>query len=233
MTKIILLNAPPRAGKDTAARSIISALREDGRERGVPANELPSYTDIVGFSHELKELTYRAWGHDLPHDAFEDHKSEGMAAFDGMTPREAYIDFSENVMKPRFGQGVFGRLFVRRLAHLKKLGDERVIVVPDSGFVPEAEEVVDAFGADDVLLVKIDAHRRGCTYAGDSRSYIALPGVQTITVENNRAGTIGKAVFQHDIQRAVRGWLAERGAALALKRRGMEAVAQTVADALG
>jgi hypothetical protein len=207
MTKIILLNAPPRAGKDTAARAIISALRDDGRRALVPEKDLPSYTDIVGFSHELKELTHRAYGLDLPHDAFEQAKAVPQTCFGGKTPREAYIHFSEEVMKPAFGQNIFGKLFVARLAHLKKTEPNRLVVVPDSGFVPEAEEVIRSFAQNNVLLLKIDAQRRGCTYEGDSRNYVDLP-VTTHWIDNNRTGTIGKAVFQHLVAAAAREWLA-------------------------
>lgn len=204
MTKIIFLNAPPRAGKDTGARAIIAELRAAARADGKEPSA--SYSDIVGLAHELKELTHRAYGMDVPHDFFEKIKGERLPAFQGRTPREAYIHFSETVMKPNFGQDIFGRLFLGRLARLKALGDDRVIVVPDSGFASEAAPIIEEFGVQNVLLLKIDASRRNCTFDGDSRSYIDLP-VKTVWVANERAGTIGRAVFQHNIAQAATEWL--------------------------
>lgn len=221
--KIVLLNGPPRSGKDTAARAIIAELRRiatddakrSGLEKPDPAT-FPSYADIVGAGHELKEMTHAAYG--MPgraHDYYEKVKGEPSADFDGRTPRDAYIHFSEAVMKPAFGQDVFGRRWINRIARMGLLTSGRVIVVPDAGFAAEWEPVLAVIPNADVLLVQIDASRRGCTFEGDSRGYITLP-VDCVTLENNRPGTIGRAVFQHDAARAVVTWLEQRAIRIAM-----------------
>lgn len=82
MKHLIMLNAPPRAGKDTATTAISAALAE----RGVAVRHL-KVTNIV------KQRTHEHWGcgHLAP-DALEAVKDERRQEFHGiLTPREAYI----------------------------------------------------------------------------------------------------------------------------------------------
>jgi hypothetical protein len=118
--------------------------------------------------------------HNATAAAFEAVKNEARPEFFGMSPRAAYITVSERMVKPVLGEDFFGRVLVQRIRQLRHT---RVAVVTDSGFASEAEPVVREFGADRVLLLRL--HREGCTFAGDSRSYIELDGVRTVDVLNN------------------------------------------------
>ena len=172
MTKIILLNGPPRCGKDYAG----NLLTGPGAR-------------VAKFAHVLKERTHAAYsilhrGQPAPHDWFETTKDEPCGEFLGRTPREAYIAFSEQFMKPLHGVDIFGRLL---LAELAKHEDDLVIVT-DSGFREEAEVLVKHYGAHNVRHVRL--HREGRTFSGDSRGYIDLTdlGVDPIDVDNNSTG---------------------------------------------
>jgi hypothetical protein len=107
-------------------------------------------------------------------------------------------------MKPRYGEDIFGRLFLRELVKMRANGD-RIALVTDSGFQQEAETVIEAVGAANVLLLQVHATKRGCTFAHDSRSYITLSGVETWKIHNDQEGEI--ADYLDRVTRLVRGWL--------------------------
>lgn len=175
MTRVILLNGPPRCGKDTASEFLCSWLN------GVPQK----------ISKILKLKTHAFYGlvgldnRPVPHDWFEDAKDEPQACFEGLTPRQAYIAMSEQYIKPVHGDGYLGKV----LAGLIRSSDqilraERTHVVSDSGFRGEAEELVREFGAENIRLVRIT--RPGYDFKHDSRGYIDLSdlGVECVDIVN-------------------------------------------------
>lgn len=165
---VIFLNGPPKSGKDTLAKYIV---------RTTPGFRL------VKFAKILKSRTHALYGcSDLPHDFFEKSKDEPNPTFHGLTPRQAYINVSERLMKPSHGTQIYGDMLVKEL--LADRNSVRGYVISDSGFEDEAAPVIKAFGADNCLLIKIVANKRGCSFIGDSRSYIELP-IETLTLYNN------------------------------------------------
>lgn len=159
--RIILLNGPPQAGKDTAAQAIATAW---------------PHARVDRFAGPLKAATHTLFGLDPNPDAFETVKNLPCEEFGGLTPRAAYIIMSERAIKPAFGVDFFGNALVRRLA------GAALAVVPDSGFEAEAEPVISHFGPANVLLLRV--HRPGFDFRQDSRSYIEIPGVATMDVRN-------------------------------------------------
>lgn len=176
--KIILLNGPPRVGKNTAANML--------------AWELDCV--VIGFSHHLKRMVHGIYfgraGWDMDPDGFDGCKSEKQQVLDGRTWRQAYIHYSENVIKPMHGKEWFGEQFVKA-AHAS--GSD-IVVVPDSGFVQEAERTVREFGAANVRLVRL--YKDGCTFAGDSRNYISLRHIGV--VENEITNVHGQRQIMQD-----------------------------------
>lgn len=184
MKRIVLFNAPPRAGKDTAANVLLSHL--DVGEK-------------IKFSDPVKRGTHGAYG--LWHagvDFFEDRKDQPCDEFLGITPRQAYINFSEKLMKPVHGPDVFGKLFVRTVG----TSSSKVILVPDSGFYHEAVPAIEAYGADNILLVQI--FMEGRNFDNDSRDYIKLPEVKTVHIWN-RWGELDE--FEKTICKVVGRWI--------------------------
>lgn len=102
--------------------------------------------------------------------------------FHGQSCRSVQISLSEDYLKPKFGTKVFGDILANAI---KNMEPSQYVFVSDSGFRPEAEVLVEEFGAENVVLIRI--HRENCTFDGDSRSYINLSdlGVKTFDIDNN------------------------------------------------
>ncbi len=170
---IILLNAPPGAGKDTVGAAI--------RDR------IYDVAEIVKFAQPLKDAARFLYCNDDAelfdsYDKHQDKKNEKCDQFYGASCREVQIGISELLFKPLHGSQVFGKILARKIKEMEEYTE--VFIVTDSGFAPEAEVLVKEFGADQILLVRL--HREGHTYDGDSRSYINLDHlhVKSIDIDN-------------------------------------------------
>jgi len=113
---LILLNGPPRSGKDTAGRWLSQWLN-------LPLVKLTAPLDravVAFFNLDPQRWAYlREEGKDCPAPELQ-----------GLTPRQVLIALGERWAKPLFGQDIFGRL-------APKWG-----VVTDLGFRAEAEALV-------------------------------------------------------------------------------------------
>lgn len=169
MTQIILINGPAQSGKDTTG-ALVEAFTGAFRTK---------------FAKALKNRAHAMLGLDVPHDAFEMCKDVQMAEFGSMSPRQFYIWFSEEMVKPIFGDRYFGEITLKEVKEQTDAG--RQVVVTDSGFAGEAQPLIEEYGRDDVELWKI--YRSGKDFQGDSRSYLTLP-VRTYVIDNN--GTVAE-----------------------------------------
>lgn len=177
---IILINGAPRSGKDFAGRML--------------SDDLPGRWVVTKFAAEVKERCHAAYGivntlgTPAPDDYFEDVKDEPCDRFFGLTPRQAYIHFSETYLKAVHGEDIFGRLLLGRINRIRTgasaYGLCQGFIITDSGFVPEAEVLVKEFGPEDITLIRL--HRPGYTFEDDSRSLIDLCplGVKTFDVNS-------------------------------------------------
>jgi hypothetical protein len=191
--KLVLLNGPAGSGKDTAGRALAVQMG----------------AKVVRFASPLKLATHALYGLDgAPADAFEHVKEAHSGLFFGLSPRQAYIEVSERMIKPALGNDFFGRVLAQRLVGLRDSFIE-LAVATDSGFVGEALPVVEAIGAANVLLIRLHAEGRGCSFRGDSRGHIKLPGVAALDVHNDGPDP---AAFCRYVVALVRGWLAEDAA---------------------
>lgn len=161
----ILLNGPPRAGKDTAVEALSLAL---------PGSE------VFKFTRPVKDLTHRLAGLRCSHDAYEDLKDTPLPEFGGRTPRQAYIEASRD-LKAREGGDAVARLFVEAIS----ASEASVILNPDCGDDMEALRVADAFSAESVLVIRI--HREGHDFSNDCRTWVTSPLLRIVDV-HNRSG---------------------------------------------
>lgn len=209
--RIILFNGPPGSGKDTAASIVAKHIPNlvYQYKMALPLKEAcHKLLGLQGTLEELEPLKEKDLRIPIKFPSLLDEKSGVQRSYESalvsllgekklikenwsetedqkklestsMTLRQFYIHVSENLMKPLFGKRVFGKLAVEYI----RQSHEAVTTISDSGFVDEAMPIIEYFGAEHVLLVRL--HRPGKSFAGDSRSYVDLP-VQTIDIENDK-----------------------------------------------
>lgn len=173
MKQIIILNGPPRSGKDTLANHLATTHK---------------HFYHVKFADELKKIAHRFYNTpDQEPDAYEKFKDQPMTEFLNLTPRQAYINISEDYIKKHHGKDFFG---LQLILSIKKVPDnnENVFVVSDGGFEEELLPLLEAFNP--ALFTILQIHRAGCTFDNDSRHYFdkvrfGKLGVKFLSIENN------------------------------------------------
>ena len=187
MSKIIFINGPPRSGKDYAG-SVLANRKDLGL-----TNTNAKLSDILKVRTHALYLLFDNNNQPLWHGAFESFKDHHLKEFHGLTPRQAYIAVSESWMKPTHGAGFLGELLVEKLRKHEQTIDRRwTHIITDSGFVEEAESLVEAYGKDNCSLVRI--YREGYDFNSDSRSYITL-AIPTYNVVNDGGDEFAKALL--------------------------------------
>ena len=165
--KIIFVNGPPGAGKDTVAAIIsrhYASVRRYKMSKPLKA--------AVG---EFFMIPLQTW-HKMTETQEVKETKQPLLQYD--TPREALISLSEDWAKPRYGNDIFGKLAAQ---YLGQPTASPYTVISDSGFRDECLPIIKRFGGKNCLLVRM--HRDGCTFVGDSRSYIELADHQVTEVD--------------------------------------------------
>ncbi|GAA4647905.1 hypothetical protein GCM10023116_01670 [Kistimonas scapharcae] len=169
--KIILLNGPPRCGKDTLAELFIRCFG----------------AAHASFKKRLIEITLCIYGVSREQwDQWYEDKEVPRSALDGKSCRGALIYVSEEVVKLKFGDDYFGKAAAQEsLNHLRDGYDYTIF--SDSGFPEEAIPLCNLVGPENVMVVRM--HRGGTDFSNDSRRYLQpsdLPeGVRFMELENN------------------------------------------------
>lgn len=157
---LVMLNGPPGIGKDELA------------DRMVASKHLSSF---IGFTkQEMKESLYAevAKHYSVSRDcvyelnADRDSKEKPNELFGGLSVRQAMIHVSEDILKPEYGEGIFGS----RAAELALYNRSDRVVVSDTGFADEIVELVKPF--EKAVIIRLRA--AGFDFRGDSRSYVTL-----------------------------------------------------------
>lgn len=198
--KVVLLNGPPGSGKDEACNAIIWMFYN--RPNIVVKREKfakPLKAGLAGIL-DLSVLDVEV-------------TKELIDPILKMRRRDVLISMSEEWLKEKFGQQVFGHLMVNRLKRWQQSIDfkyetmrekeEPIAVITDSGFDYEATPVLDYVGKENCLLVRCT--REGKDFSDDSRGYIYLP-CDAIDLNNN--GTIEQ--WHTLVKEAVEEWLERR-----------------------
>ena len=172
--RILLVNGPPRSGKDTVSDMIKKYSSSEVHQEKF-AYPMKIVTPMI------YSITRHKW---TTHLDTPDYKDIPCPELFGKTPREVQIGLSESYLKPLHGKGIFGELAVRRI---ETIDDKHcnLVIMSDSGFYDEAVMLIDRFGSDAIELWRL--HRDGCDFKKDSRDYIDLAdvGVQCWDIENN------------------------------------------------
>jgi len=160
----ILLNGPPRAGKDTAITALFAAFS-------------PGTAEVIKVTQPIKDMTHNRLGLKCAHDAYEIEKDLVLPEFGGKTPREAYIETSTALKRER-GPNAVMDLFVDSVV----ASECDVILNPDIGDDMEAERVASTIGADRLLVIRI--HRPGHDFSHDCRTWVTSPTLNIVDVQN-------------------------------------------------
>jgi len=78
----------------------------------------------------------------------------------------------------------------------------KALVIPDSGFAEEVFPIVEEFGEDNILLLRI--HRKGCDFSRDSRSYLHNMVKNEVDIHNDFV----VETFHHELHEIVGNFLA-------------------------
>lgn len=156
--RVIILNGPPNIGKDTLGNNVQQLI-------GWPRME---------FKEALYSETASYYGVDLVTFAMlasgRTTKEVPMPTLGGLSPRQAMIHVSEEVIKPKFGKQFFGAKAYELIQTLEDSTD--TVVFSDGGFVEEAEYLV-GMGYE-VHIIQL--HAEGRDFGNDSRDYITVGG---------------------------------------------------------
>lgn len=167
--RVILLNGPPRCGKDTA--------------QGL----LPGYMEKLSWPLKkgVQAIFDPFMSIDIP--ALERSKEQPYPFLLGQTYREAQINLFK-MLALHHGEGILGRLLVNRLVlsdHQIRNMHRNLVTVSDSGRRVECIPIVEHVGVSNVIVVQI--RRNDTSYDGDIRETIDLTdmGVPQVVVDNN------------------------------------------------
>ena len=137
---LVLISGPPRSGKNRAGACLAEFLD----------------ADHFALSDYLKLQTHLHYGlaETTPVFKFESLKDTPCDEFNGLTPREAYIDYSERIIKPRLGPGYLGELASGRVeGNVRK---RRISVVSGVGFLDEVLPLINAAGPERTRHVTLE-----------------------------------------------------------------------------
>lgn len=153
----LILNGPPDSGKDTLAELLTAKGYQHDRFKAGLYRATAEY-----FVVPLVEVTQLCT--DRLHKE-DENLAFPMAKYKNAyySPREALIHVSEDIMKPEFGQDVFGQAVAKK--HRGGTGD---VVFSDGGFPAEILPLLDVF--DTINICRL--HREGRDFSGDSRGYL-------------------------------------------------------------
>lgn len=181
--KLILLNAPPRSGKDAIARYLLD--EGEGSQFILDRMSMPIKQAFAG----LMSASIDYYGNV---DGYEADKAKPIPLLGNASYRQWQIDFSEHFMKPLYGSHVFAKLFLDRLSNYGAAwtpkSPELIVVVPDCGFQLEYDTLIAELPPEDIALFHI--HRPGCIWWGDSREWVHPNNPLTFFRDIHNNGTL-------------------------------------------
>jgi hypothetical protein len=155
-----------------AHRRLILSRGFEIRSRAKPSVQFLGTSSLKRRTHELYGMR------DLMPSHFESSKDLPLAEFGGRSPRDAYIDMFDNVIRPKLGPSGLGTLLADRM-----IESSTDVALIDVGLQSEAEASVERLGAANAMIVRI--HREGAAFGGaDYRNYIDIPGVTSLDIRN-------------------------------------------------
>lgn len=184
MKDIIILNGPPGSGKDAICNRLHLLLGTN------KIRHLEVKHRLFELCLAISGLDENTWWSLYNDRALKETPNSWLA---GKTPRQFMIHVSENVMKPLYGDNYFGKYAAQQASE----AEQPLLVFSDGGF-PTEVEALSSVG----YIHLVHLYRAGCSFAGDSRSYIDpnLKCLSTFLEVHQVEGRLGLAVstiFNH------------------------------------
>lgn len=148
----LVLNGPPNSGKDTLANLLVSS-------HGFTKHQMKDtlYAETAK-AFNIEESVFKALASD------RELKELSLPMLNDLTPRQAMIHVSQNIIKPRYGTDYFGNCAA---VDCLKNGSQKT-VFSDGGFVEEIKPLLRVFEK----VVIFHLYKEGSTFLGDSRDYV-------------------------------------------------------------
>ncbi len=177
MPKLIAINGPPGAGKDTLGLELEKLLTDDVHVKRVKfAGRLKAATAAL-----LAKLS----GCGPPCAEDLERLKDEKDPFGVWTWRDWFIAVSEKLVKPLVGQQAFG---LALKADLERSTGVDIFIATDCGFEPELQVFTDDPNWE-VMLIRIT--RPGCDFSSDSRGFVSPERLDvTAYISVNNRGTV-------------------------------------------
>ncbi|MYG43272.1 MAG: hypothetical protein F4203_09125 [Rhodobacteraceae bacterium] len=163
---------------------LISGLPRTGKNRAGAILSNHFNGDHFALSDILKKETHKYYGlsEDLSIFHFENNKDIPNEAFDGLTPREAYINYSETIIKPKFGKSHLGELVLKRVMNNKN--QRKPSIISGVGFIEEVLPLIKCVGPVHTIHLIITRDDYQQSQLVDSRQNLNLKaeGVAELTI---------------------------------------------------
>jgi hypothetical protein len=175
--RLVLLNAPPGAGKDHMAQALLDS---DFGDRVV----------VLKVAGAIKDLVHRERGFPgVAHDHFESMKDKPLAEFGGRSPRQCYIAKGEE-LRSKSKTAVLDLLQpqIDALAGTGKVG-----VITDIGYGFEVEHLAKLV---DQQAVVVRIHRAGKTFARDCRQWVQTDSLPLVDLRNDGTPAFAERAVQ-------------------------------------
>lgn len=163
--KVIVFNGPPGSGKDTAANIVSNNF--EGVERFAFKNPLDEVcARVLCLTHKVSNMALQECRDFLDELNTTDKKELPHPKLFNLSLRTFKIFVSEEILKPVFGKDVIGKSVAQDAIDSKA----NYLVCSDGGFQEEVDELIKAFGSDNVLIVQL--YREGTSFEHDSRNWV-------------------------------------------------------------
>lgn len=172
---LVLVNGPPRSGKDTVARILYE----------IYSPKMP--TKIIKLADPILQCVFSIFPN-VNEDNYEELKSNKTPVAEGnLTVRDVMIKLAEDFIKPTLGKNAFVDIAINRINNIRALlpngGDNSMIIISDLGFDEEYDKFLQycADESSNIKMILIKVYKNGCTFDEDSRKYIDVPDKKNVT----------------------------------------------------
>lgn len=202
MRKAIIFNGPKGIGKDVSVSVFSDYL--DGL--AILNSEAAFKDRLIQITKAIYGVSDRSWAEMYTRE----QKEKPQLALGGLTPRQALIHISEDIIKPNYGSGYFGEAAASTAKKYFDLGDE-VVLFSDGGFYDETVPLTRI--CDELLVVRIHPAGEAAlsdmgTFVGDSRKYLPDSDLySSIDLELTKENAFVDLVYQQTMCNTVSNWL--------------------------